>query len=253
MGGAKGSGVLSPSHLPRCHPQRDPRGRTAAIPGDLPGLSSAPGVVGAAGALCATALHCSVTGEDFAPQGPTAASTAAWGVGGDGQSPHRETAGCQAGGPAGGTGWSHCPGSTTGPPEHRARVVGRHRLLQLHRHLLCSSCPHGAPPIPSESPQQPHPSIHRSLIISSCPQDSPKTFSVLLTPSVELSAPHIPQHSPPVHPRCPPPPAALSATPPYRHPAPSLEPRPRGRGAADLARPLAAACPPARGPPSATL
>lgn len=137
--------------------------------------------------------------------------------------------------------------------EHRARVVGRHRLLQLHRHLLCSSCPHGAPPIPSESPQQPHPSIHRSLIIFSCPQDSPKTFSVLLTPSVELSAPHIPQHSPPVHPRCPPPPAALSATPPYRHPAPSLEPRPRGRGAADLARPLAAACPPARGPPSATL
>lgn len=82
MGGAKGSGVLSPSHLPRCHPQRDPRGRTAAIPGDLPGLSSAPGVVGAAGALCATALHCSVTGEDFAPQGPTAASTAAWGGGG---------------------------------------------------------------------------------------------------------------------------------------------------------------------------
>lgn len=248
MGGAKGSGVLSPSHLPRCHPQRDPRGRTAAIPGDLPGLSSAPGVVGAAGALCATALHCSVTAEDFAPQGPTAASTAAWGGGG--------TKSTQGDGGLPGWGsrrrhrleslsWEHhraprAPGARGGTaPTSPAPPTPSVQLLP--------------PRSPSESPQQPHPSIHRSLIIFSCPQDSPKTFSVLLTPSVELSAPHIPQHSPPVHPRCPPPPAALSATPPYRHPAPSLEPRPRGRGAADLARPLAAACPPARGPPSATL
>lgn len=144
-------------------------------------------------------------------------------------------------------------GAPQGPPS-TGRVWWDGTDFSSSTDTFCAApAPTEPPPTPSESPQQPHPSIHRSLIISSCPQDSPKTFSVLLTPSVELSAPHIPQHSPPVHPRCPPPPAALSATPPYRHPAPSLEPRPRGRGAADLARPLAAACPPARGPPSATL